>query len=90
MGRKIGQALLGLILYSCSDNNTPIRDDGEIPLENWTVTDPDGNVFSAGSSFRTDGDVDGVFSISSTLPDNLREGDRFCVVIGGDWNGQAV
>ncbi len=77
-------ALLGLILYSCSDDNKPLKYTEEIPMEDWTITEPDGKVISAGSSFSTDGDVDGVFTMTSTLPDNLKEGDRFCVVIGGD------
>ncbi|MBR3525575.1 MAG: response regulator [Lachnospiraceae bacterium] len=77
-------SMLMLILYSCSDNEKPVRFDREIPMEDWTVTDPEGNEFSAGSSYRFDGDVRGTFTMTSTLPDNIRQGDQFCVVIGGD------
>ena len=77
-------ALMGLFLYSCSDDNSPFSSEEEIPMENWTVTDPEGNVFTAGSSYRSEGIRFGNFTVSAKLPEGLKEGDKFCMIIGGD------
>ncbi len=76
--------VLLLLIYSINHENRPVQFDRSERIEEWTVTDPDGNVFTAGSSFQGQGMSSGVYTMTTTLPATIRQGDNLCMVIEGD------
>ncbi len=76
--------VLLLVIYSSTHENRPVRFARAEWIEEWTVTDPDGNVFTAGSSFQGAGMSGGVYTMTTTLPETIRQGANLCMVIEGD------
>ena len=78
-------AILFIIIFYFSVDEFKSIDNIElIKVENWEVTDPKGNVTTAGDSFRNADRLDGAFSAESTLPDEIRDGYEFCVIVGSN------
>ena len=71
-------------LYAAYDSSNLRESSEPVYIDEWTITDPEGNVFTAGSSYRKGKDKSkGFFTIVSTLPDNVRDGYQFCFIVGG-------
>ncbi len=73
----------GLFYFSSLDRSDPIVYDEPVYIEEWEVTDPEGNVFISGESYRNSAGLKGTFTVVSTLPD-IREDSDFCFIVGGD------
>ncbi|MCR4896561.1 MAG: response regulator [Lachnospiraceae bacterium] len=76
--------MLLFAVFCALDHSSPIRPEGQTFLEDWTVTDPEGNVFTAGSSYRYDEASDGTFVMTTRLPGELGDRDVLAMVVGGD------
>ncbi|MCR5651663.1 MAG: response regulator [Lachnospiraceae bacterium] len=74
----------GLLWFSGIDTSDPMEYQEPVFIENWTVTSPDGTVFSAGSSYRNEGYSKGVFTMVSNLPENITDDSYFSFINGGD------
>ena len=79
-------AVVCLLGYYATHDRSDLREGSEpIYIDEWTVTDPEGNVFTAGSTYRKGKNkLKGFFTIESTLPDNVRDGYQFCFNVGGN------
>ncbi|MBQ9444188.1 MAG: response regulator [Lachnospiraceae bacterium] len=73
----------GLFYFSSLDRSDPIVYEEPVYIEEWEVTDPEGNVFISGESYRNSAGLKGTFTVVSTLPD-IREDSDFCFIVGGD------
>ncbi|MCR4907873.1 MAG: response regulator [Lachnospiraceae bacterium] len=77
-------SFVGLYYFGSLNKSVPMESEPPIPMEEWTVTDPEGNVFSAGSTYRNSTSVKGTFTAVSTLPREVKDEHNFSFVIGGD------
>ena len=80
----LGLCFLLLISFNILDHSGPLSFEEPEYIEEWTITDPQGNVFTTGSSYRNDEPDDGTFTISSRLPENIRDDSSLCFITGGD------
>ena len=74
----------GLMYFSSIDHSDPREYHEPVFIEDWTITMPDGVVVKAGSSFRNDGRITGVFTVESSLPDGITDDSCVCFIVGGD------
>ncbi len=79
----LGAIFLGLILFSANDDSAPIKYDEPHYIDEWKVTDPDGNVFTAGRSFRNSKPTGGTFIMEGTLPKDIDNDSFLCFITGG-------
>ena len=77
-------SLIGLYYYSRNDHSAPLKTEAPVYIDSWTVSDPAGNVFTEGRSYRNNGAVRGTFTIVSKIPENVRDNSVFCFIVGGD------
>lgn len=78
-------ACLGVLMYYNKVDELEPLESAETPhIEEWTVTDPNGKVITAGSSFRNEEAVAGTFTIVSRLPDEISDDLYLCFIVGGD------
>ncbi|MBO4899281.1 MAG: response regulator [Lachnospiraceae bacterium] len=77
-------SVIGLIYFSSIDHSKTLEFSEPVYINEWTVTDPDGNVFTSGDSYRNEGLLRGTYVMESNLPDDISDDSYFCVVVGGD------
>ena len=78
-------AILGLMVYYCIvDEEVYIHDHDIRFIEEWTVDDGDGNTFTVGNSYVSDHRLEHPFTISTPLPEHIREGEVFCFRTAND------
>lgn len=76
--------LVFLIVYSFSDEE-PLRFDDKVTyIENWTVTDADGNIFETGRYYNGDKTYTGPFTIISKLPEKVEDNTVLCFMANRD------
>ncbi len=78
-------ATIILMAYYAIHDKSDLRENAEPTyIEEWTITDPEGNVFTAGSTYRKGKNkLKGFYTMESTLPDTVRDGYQFCFIVGG-------
>ena len=77
-------SMAGLLFFSSIDHSVSLTYNEPNVIDAWTVTSPKGNVFRAGSSYRSDGTESGTFTVVSTLPETITDDSSFCMIIGAD------
>ncbi len=80
----LGLCFLLLVCFNAADHSAPLIFEEPEYIEEWTITDPEGNVFTAGSSYRASKPDDGTFTITSELPENIRDDFQLYFITGGD------
>ncbi|MCR4960117.1 MAG: response regulator [Lachnospiraceae bacterium] len=80
----ISFSILGLIFVSSIDHSDPFRQEDPKYIDEWTVTFPDGSVKTTGRSLILDKPSHEIFTIVSTLPDNISDNSLFSFVNGKD------
>ncbi len=80
----LGAMLTGLIIFNIHDNSRPLKSSEPLFIEEWTVTDPEGNVFMAGRSYRNNDSLYGTYTVTSRLPEGIKDDSNFCFITGGD------
>ena len=76
--------LLFIVVYSFSDEEPLTFEDGVTYIENWTVTDPDGNVFETGRYYKDNRSYTGPFTIMSRLPEKVEDNTVLCFIANRD------
>ncbi|MCR5487011.1 MAG: response regulator [Lachnospiraceae bacterium] len=77
-------SLFGLCFFSAMDREGPLEYPDPVFIEEWTVTSPEGNVFTAGSSYRNEAMERGAFTMEADLPGEITSDAYLCFIIGGD------
>ena len=77
-------SIVGLFYYSSIDKYVPLEYNEPEYIEEWTVTGPDGNVFTAGRSYRNSKSNTGTFTMVSQLPDSITDESTLCFIVGGN------
>ena len=77
-------SVIGLFYFSSIDKSEPIDNSEPVFINEWTVTDPTGEVFTAGSTFRNNGPTRGTYTMVSTLPENLSADSILTFIVGGN------
>ena len=78
-------AILFIIIFYFSVDEFKSIDNIElIKVENWEVTDPLGNVTKTGDSFRNVSRLKGTFTAETNLPEEIRDGYEFCLIVGSN------
>lgn len=80
----IAAIVLVLLYYFSIDKSSPIVADAPVYVDEWTVTDPNGQTFASGREYRNAVAAKGTFTMTSTLPQNVHDDSVFCVIIGGN------
>ncbi len=74
----------GLLYFFGMDRSGPIKADPPVYIDEWTVTDPDGSVFTSGREYHNADSKKGTFTMVSVLPADIHDDSLFCVIAGGD------
>ncbi|MCR4595681.1 MAG: response regulator [Lachnospiraceae bacterium] len=74
----------GLLYFFGMDRSGPIKADPPVYIDEWTVIDPDGSVFTSGREYHNADSKKGTFTMVSVLPANIHDDSLFCVIAGGD------
>ncbi len=80
---SLSSLIVGLICFNAADKSDPIVTESPVFLENWTVTDPNGVVFTSGRTYRNSDGTLGTFVMESKLPDNIRDASYLSFITGG-------
>ncbi|MCR5800949.1 MAG: response regulator [Lachnospiraceae bacterium] len=80
----IALSTIGFFVFNSMDTPFYLEYDDPMYLEDWRVTNPNGTVSAAGSSYQSGLDSNGEYVARTTLPDELYDDSYFCFIVGGD------
>ena len=80
----IAVSVIGFIIYNTIDKTAPLEYSDPVYIENWTVTDPSGNVSKEGISYVVDKVTEQPYVIESVLPAVVSDDSRLCFITSKD------
>ena len=80
----VAVGVFALLYFFSMDRSGPIKADPPVYIDEWTVTAPDGSVFTSGREYHNTDAKKGTFTMVSVLPADIHDDSFFCVIAGGD------
>ena len=80
----VAVAVFVTAFFLSNKHGDPFEAKKPVFMDDWEITDPEGDVFKAGRYYHTDGVKKGDFTMTSVLPDNLSDDLRLCFAVGGN------
>ena len=80
----VAVGVFALLYFFSMDRSGPIKADPPVYIDEWTVTAPDGSVFTSGREYHNTDAKKGTFTMVSVLPADIHDDSLFCVIAGGD------
>ena len=80
----VAVGVFALLYFFSMDRSGPIKADPPVYIDEWTVTAPEGSVFTSGREYHNTDAKKGTFTMVSVLPADIHDDSLFCVIAGGD------